>query len=139
MNNTTLQRSRLTATAILVAAFNTSALGQTIDLTCNGSIHHYEPEALKATVGPAATRVDLERKRIVTPFGEFRIRKVEETTIYFDNPGMELVVDGRIDRVTGKMTVIWRSPEEEAKMRAVGSSKAAQFAELRCSVSKRLF
>jgi hypothetical protein len=130
---------RYLAAAIILAAFNNAAFGQKIDLVCNGAVHQFEPDRVEGTAGPGATTVDLGRNRISTPVGEFRISKVEDTTVYFDDPGKQLIVFGYLDRLTGKMTVFWRRPEEEAKMQAGLPAKAAMSAELRCSVSKRLF
>jgi hypothetical protein len=123
----------------MIAALNSTAFGQTVDLVCNGAVHQFEPNEVHGTAGPGATRVDVGRQRISTPVGEFRITKVEDTKIYFDDPGKQLVVFGYLDRLTGEMTVFWRRPEEEARMQAGLSHKVAILAELRCAVSKRLF
>jgi hypothetical protein len=129
------QRSYIAATVIL-AAFNSAASGQPVDLVCSGAFNQYEPNEVKGTAGPGATRVDLAP----TPVGEFQISKVEETAIYFkDDPGKQLIVFGYLDRLTGQMTVLWRRPEEEAKMQAGLPHKVVMSAELRCAVSKRLF
>jgi hypothetical protein len=123
----------------IVSAINNAAFGQTIDLMCNGQVHQYEPSRLEGVAGPGATRVDLGLKRISTPVGDFRITKVEETAIYFDEPGKSLKVFGYLDRSTGRMTVFWRRPEEEARMQAGLPSNVVRYAALGCSVSKRLF
>jgi hypothetical protein len=78
----------------VISAINNAAFGQTVDLVCSGEVHQYEPSYLEGTAGPAAARVDLGLKRISTPVGDFRITKVEETTIYFDEPGKPLKVFG---------------------------------------------
>jgi hypothetical protein len=126
------QRSYLTA-MVIAACFNGAASAQTVDLVCNGAFHQYEPKEVHGTAGPGATRVDLGQQRISTPVGEFSINKVNETTIYFNDPGKSLVVFGYVDRLTGEMRVFWRRPEEEAKMQAGLPHKVAMYAELRCS------
>jgi hypothetical protein len=123
----------------IVLAINNAAFGQTVDLVCNGEVRQYEPNHLEGTAGPGAARVDLGLKRISTPVGDFRITRVEETAIYFDEPGKPLKVFGYLDRSTGRMTVFWRRPEEEAKMQAGLPSNMVRYATLACSVSKRLF
>jgi hypothetical protein len=129
----------LAGCASIASALNNAAFGQTIDLVCNGEVHQYEPNPVEGTAGPGAAWVDLGLKRISTPVGDFRITKVEETAIYFDEPGKPLKVFGYLDRSTGRMTVFWRRPEEEAKMQAGLPSNMVRYAVLACSVSKRLF
>jgi len=125
--------------SFILAAFNSASSGQTIDLVCNGAMNEYEPDHIEGTAGPGVARVDLGRKHISTPVGEFRISKVQETTIYFDDPENQLKVFGYLDRATGQMTVFWRRPEEEAKVQTGLPSTTAMYAKLSCSVSKRLF
>jgi hypothetical protein len=101
-------------------------------------VYQYEPNRMEGTA-TGATTIDLENERIVTPVGDFHITRVEDTSVTFDDPGKKLVVFGNLDRMTGKMTVFWRRPEEEARMRAGLTSKMSRYAELGCSASKRLF
>jgi hypothetical protein len=122
------------AATILFAAFNSMACGQAIDLVCSGTWHDFRPTpTINSTVGPAATKVDLENRRITTPIGNFSMFKIEDTKIWFqDDPGKQLFVQGSLDRLSGQMTISWWNPEEMWK-------RAAMIAELRCSAAKRLF
>ena len=129
----------LIAAVFTIAVFNGAALGQTITLVCSGKMYESEPDKIESTVGPGAATLNLELKRVSTPVGDFRITKVEDTKISFDDPEKQLKVFGYLDRLSGQMTVFWRRPEEEAKMQAGLISKMVMYAELSCSVSKRLF
>src|SRR3954452_11472384 len=114
------------AAAILCVACNTTASGQEIiDLVCRGTVQIYEPPpAGNDTVTPTATRVDLEHNFISTPVGDFRISKVEETKIWFeDDPEKQSAIqghtaEGSLDRLSGQMTIWWQRPTERAKLRA---------------------
>ena len=59
---------------------------QVIDLMCKGPVIQYEPKKIDGIASDGGTRVDLDQKRITAPVGEFRITKIEDTTIYFDDP-----------------------------------------------------
>jgi hypothetical protein len=130
-------RPFLTA-ALLLSASNGLAVGQTVKLLCNGMVHQYEPNRVDGTASGAAT-VDIDGKRIVTPVGQFRITKVEETAIYFDDPRKQLKVFGYLDRLTGKMTVLWRRPEEDFKGQSGLQHKMSMYSELSCLMAKPLF
>jgi hypothetical protein len=115
------------------------ASAQTINLVCGGKFHQYDPEGRTATVPPAATTVDLAKKLILTPVGQYRISKVEETKIYVAEERQDFSVWGTLDRLTGKMDIFWERLAERAKRRAGSPSKFAALLELQCSVSNRLF
>jgi hypothetical protein len=107
-------------------------------------MHHYPPEQrIDVTVAATASTVDLSTKWIVTPIGEYRISRVSEEQIAFGAPatqGFDLVTNGTLDRLTGKMLIMWYRPEEYAKSQTVGqSSHMARYAELMCSTATRLF
>lgn len=123
---------------IVLVASNSAVVGQTINLMCSGTVYQYEPNRMEGSATGAAT-IDLENGRIGTPVGDFHITRVEETSVTFDDPGRELVVFGKLDRMTGRMTVFWRRPEEEAKMQAHLTSNSSMYAELSCAATKRLF
>jgi hypothetical protein len=130
------------AATVVLAAFSSAAFGQTIDLVCSGTLQG--PKFADSTVGPGATRVDLEGRHISTPVGNFRITKVGETTVWFEGdpekPFLQIGVGwGSLDRLSGKMTVWWATPNERAKWKAGETSTVALFGELRCSAAKRLF
>jgi hypothetical protein len=132
---------RCLAATVILAAFNSVASGQTINLVCSGKYRSYEKgtDFVDANVAPGATQVDLERKLISTPAGQFRISKVEETRIYINEERQNLVVWGSLDRLSGELSVFMLRPTEHAKMRNGLSAKVETNIELRCSVSKRLF
>jgi hypothetical protein len=110
----------------------TIAAAEAIDLSCQGVMHTYEMKQIEGTVEPGAAVVDLEHKRIATPVGSFRITTISDDSISFDDPNSkELVVFGTLDRISGLMRVFWRHPND--------NSKAAMYAELKCSAAKRLF
>jgi hypothetical protein len=90
-------------------------------------------------VSPAATRVDLDRKRVSTPLGEFPLSKIEENTIFIAGEQNGLIVFGSLDRLSGKMSISWQHPTEAAKLRAGQSSQLLRQADLNCSLAKRLF
>ena len=130
------------AAAILCVVCSTTATGQAIiDLVCSGAVQFYE----HGTVTPTATRVDLEHNFISTPVGNFRIRKVEETKIWFeDDPEKQSAIqghtaEGSLDRLSGQMTIWWQRPTERAELRAGLSSKVGMSVELRCSAPTRFF
>lgn len=83
--------------------------------------------------------MDLEKKRIATPVGNFRITRISDESIAFDDPTSKLVVFGTLDRVSGAMNVFWRTAAQEAKVQAGLPSAAEMYADLKCSAAKRLF
>jgi hypothetical protein len=108
------------------------APARAIDLSCSGEMHYYKPKHIEMTVPPGAAILDLENSRITSSVGNFRITKVADDSISFDDPkGKELVVDGTLDRVSGLMTVFWHKPEDW--------KQAIRYSELKCSVAKRMF
>ena len=56
-------------------AHSSVAPAQTIGLVCRGTFREYQPKQFESNVPPGATRVDLDRKRISTPMGDFVIRQ----------------------------------------------------------------
>jgi hypothetical protein len=129
-----------TAIGFAIAGFAMSAVpANAIDLSCRGVMHTYAMEKKQGTVDPGAAVVDLEKKRIATPVGSFRITRILEESITFDDPTSNLKVFGTLDRVSGAMNVFWRTPEQEAQLQAHLSSVAEMYAELKCSAAKRLF
>ena len=128
--------------AVLIIALtiiSDTAFAGPINLMCGGTMNQYQPKRIEGTVAPGATVVDLDQNRIETPVGRFRISTVTDTSISFDDPGKQLVVFGTLDRLSGAMTVSWRTAEEDAKMKANMSAQNSMYAELQCSASKRLF
>jgi hypothetical protein len=122
----------VTGLLICLALATTITPVEAIDLSCQGAMHTYEMKQKEGTVDPGAAVVDLERKRIATPVGSFRITTISDDSISFDDPNSkQLVVFGTLDRISGLMRVFWRHPED--------NSKAAMYAELKCSAAKRLF
>jgi hypothetical protein len=120
-------------TLVSLALAITIAPAEAIDLSCKGVMHTYEMEQKQGTVGPGAAVVDLERKRIATPVGNFRITTISDESIAFDDPtSKELVVFGTLDRISGAMNVFWRHPGGD-------NSHAAMYADLKCFAAKRLF
>jgi hypothetical protein len=113
---------------------------QTINLICHGSFTLYEPKTVTRTLDPGvgATFIDLEGKKISTPVGEFSVNKITDAEILFDDPKGRLTVSGHLDRLTGAMTIFWRHPTEDEKMRAGLPSKTAMYAELNCVDAKPL-
>jgi hypothetical protein len=97
-------RNYLVAT-ILFAALNSPACSQAIDLVCSGTMRQFDPSPTNGAVERGATRVDLEHKRISTPVGNFWISKIEETKIWFEELGKQLVGEGSLDRLSGQMTI----------------------------------
>ena len=120
-----------------------SGASQSVDLVCAGDMFDVpglaDRRRARNSARPAATSVDIDNKRILTPFGEFRISWMDAGKVSFDGEQGHLRVSGSLDRQTGKMTVVWQTPEEEAKVRAGRSGRGSMFAELNCSLSKRLF
>jgi hypothetical protein len=93
-------------------------IAQAVNLTCVGELHIYEPERMDANVDPTASAVDLASKEITTPLGTFRLSRIEENKLTFDGPAtreFNLVTDGSLDRLTGKMVIMWLRPEQDAK------------------------
>ena len=88
---------------------------------------------------PTSALIDFDHNQIDTPVGRFRIFKVDETNIAFDDPQSPFKVFGNLDRQTGSMTVFWRTPEEEAKLQAGLPWKMSKYSELTCTVLKRVF
>jgi hypothetical protein len=117
--------------ALVTAGSATMSSAQTINLVCGGTMHQYQPQKKEGDVVPAGTIVDLTAKKIATPVGEFQIAAIEEKEITFGAQGEEPIVFGTLDRLTGTMNVFWRRREDQSKM--------VMYAELKCSVAKRLF
>jgi hypothetical protein len=65
---------------------------EAIDLSCQGVMHTYEMKQKEGTVDPGAAVVDLERKRIATPVGSFRITTISDDSISFDDPNSKQLV-----------------------------------------------
>jgi hypothetical protein len=100
-----------------------------IDLNCSGEMHTYGSRHIEGTVSPGATIVDLEKRSISTPVGDFRITNISEGSISFDDPAR--FVFGTLDRMSGEMKVFWRNPEDKSKM--------ARYGELKCLAAKHPF
>jgi hypothetical protein len=49
------------------------------------------------------------------------------------------VTHGSLDRLTGKMVIIWLRPEQDAKYKVGQMENMARFAVFKCSTAKRLF
>lgn len=121
--------SAFIASAALIATVVPAAA---IDLSCKGTMHTYEMEKKQGIVEPGAAVVDLEHKTISTPVGGFRITKIAEDSISFDDPASKgMVVFGTLDRISGAMNVFWNRPGN--------TTQAAMYADLKCSAAKRLF
>jgi hypothetical protein len=119
---------RLASLALVVSI----APAEAIDLTCSGVMHTYRSKHIEGTVPSGAAIVDLEKRRITSPVGNFHITNVSEDSILFDDPTeTQLVVFGTLDRISGLMRVFWRNPGDNTKM--------VMFSELKCSAAKRLF
>jgi len=89
-----------------------------------------------------ASSKDLASKEITTPLGTYRLSQIEENKLMFDRPAtreFNLVTHGSLDRVTGKMVIIWIRPEQDAKYKFGQLEKMTRLAEFRCSTAKRLF
>jgi hypothetical protein len=131
---------RLVAALIIPAVLAvTIAPAEAIDLSCMGVMHTYAMKQKEGLVDPGAAVVDLEKTRIATPVGNFRITRILEESITFDDPTSKLLVFGTLDRVSGAMNVFWRTPDQEAKVQAGLPSSAEMYAELKCFAAKRLF
>jgi hypothetical protein len=124
---------------ISLALAITIAPAEAIDLSCRGIMHTYAMEKQQGTVDPGAAVVDLEKKRIATPVGNFRITNISEESVTFDDPSSKFLGFGTLDRVTGAMNVFWRTAAQEAKVKAGLSSVSEMYADLKCSAAKRLF
>lgn len=117
-------------TTLILAS--TIACAGAVDLTCGGVMHTYQATHIQGSVAPGATIVDLEQRRITTPVGSFRVIDISEDSITFDDPReKQLIVFGTLDRLSGLMRIFWRNPQNSTKM--------ARYAELNCSIAKRLF
>jgi hypothetical protein len=128
--------------SLIAAGSGGSAFAQAVNLTCVGELHIYEPERIDATVDPTASAVDLASKEITTPLGTFRLSRIEENRLTFDGAAtreFNLVTHGSLDRLTGKMVITWLRPEQDAKYKIGELNNMARYAELRCSIAKRLF
>jgi hypothetical protein len=126
-------------TACALGLLSSPASAQTINLVCGGTFSQYDPERLDAKVSPTATTVDLERKLLSTPVGQYLISRIEDTKIVIYEERQDFSVVGSLDRLTGKMEITWQRPAERAKLLAGLSSKIAGRIELQCSASNRLF
>lgn len=122
-------------TAIFAASLTlaiSTAPADAVDLTCSGVMHTYGASHMEGTVEPGATVVDLGAKHMTTPIGDFRITGVSEGSVAFDDPAEKrLIVFGTLDRISGRMTVLWRDAKRPSKL--------ARYSELQCSTAKRLF
>jgi hypothetical protein len=97
---------------VILGAFNTAASGQPIDLVCRET----EYNEYNKVKGPSeAAVVDLERRRISTPVGDFQISSVSDTMVVFegDDPqNKKLKVQGFVHRLTGEIDIFWSLPEQ---------------------------
>jgi hypothetical protein len=121
----------------LYAASNSIVIGQTINLVCRGQVIKYNPTIEALTEGAAT--IDLDQNSLTTSLGEFHIINVGDTSINFNGTENSLVVFGTLDRITGKMTVFWYTPEDWAKVQAYQDAHFSRHAQLTCSASKKLF
>ncbi len=97
---------------------------------------------MDANFPPTASAVDLASNEITTPLGTYRLSRIEENKLTFDAPAtrdFNLVTHGSLDRLTGKMVILWLRPEQDVKYRAGKLENMARLAEFMCSTAKRLF
>jgi hypothetical protein len=118
-------------------------IGQTADLMCQGKQVFQTPvyrEHIEGTTS-GATHVDLGNHRIITPVGTFNVYDIDEAVILFNEPDnpYSLSVEGRLDRVTGEMEVVWHTLKDRAKLLAGQTVTPARLAWLHCSATRRLF
>jgi hypothetical protein len=128
--------------SLIAAASGGPVLAQAVNLTCGGELHIFEPDRMDATVNPTASAVDVASNEITTPLGTYRLSRIEENKLTFDAPAtrdFNLVTHGSLDRLTGKMVILWLRPEQDAKYRVGQLENMARFAEFKCSTAKRLF
>jgi hypothetical protein len=110
-----------------------------VTLSCGGNMTTYQPQAIAGTVAPGATVVDLENRTLLTPVGRFRIISASESSVSFDNPSDQGVVFGTLDRITGRLSVMWMtSSENEKRVRGQAFNMTA-YADLNCTARQRLF
>jgi hypothetical protein len=148
---------RTTVCAIVVLSLsNVIANAQSVNLSCRGTAYLSSGTTGRGSppstnlVGPAATVVDIDNRKITTPLGEYTISKVDETTVYFEDHRL-WAVDGHLDRISGEMHINWYQPAEWAKAKQQADDilagrkvtpkavDVAMLAELHCSAAKRLF
>ncbi|MBR0792146.1 hypothetical protein JQ631_23935 [Bradyrhizobium manausense] len=120
----------------------TPTFAQAVNLTCRGRYHVYPPEeSIDASLPPSASSVDLAAKRIVTPLGAYTLSQIDEDQLTFDapaSPTFGFITHGTLDRVTGKMLIWWFLPPEYERFKGNRSAHAARYAELECSIARRL-
>lgn len=127
----------LLAVPFCLISFEASA--QIADLSCSGKMHQYIPEHREGSISPGAARIDIEKRALATPVGDFRITHVHDNSISFDSLTDPLVVFGTLDRVTGAMTIFWRTQAEDAKLKAGLPHTVTRYADMACIPAKRMF
>jgi hypothetical protein len=129
--------------SLIAAGSGGSAFAQAVNLTCGGVYHMYAPEEpMVSTVAPTASSVDLAGRKVTTPLGEYRISRVQDEQLLFDQPAssnFNFVTHGTLDRSTGEMLIQWLRPEEDAKHGVGQMAHMARYAKFMCTTAKRLF
>jgi hypothetical protein len=117
-------------------AFSVVHAAQRINLVCSGTMREWSPNLTEGDVAPTTAVLDLDAGTFSTPIGNFRVTKVDETKVLFDNPSSRLKIFGSLDRLTGVMDVIGAEPEEAAKMAAGQSARSSMSANLECGAPR---
>jgi hypothetical protein len=110
-----------------------------VTLSCGGSMTSYQPQAISGTVAPGAAVVDLEKRTLLTPVGHFRITSASESSVSFDNPRDQGIVFGTLDRITGRLSVMWMTGSENQKRVRGQAFNMTAYADLNCTARQRLF
>jgi hypothetical protein len=111
-----------------------------VELSCGGTVHQYFPTVIDASLAPTATQVDLDRSSITTPLDRSRITDVDDSSISFAAGFANgYLVEGSLDRSSGKMNIRWLTAEEKVKLDHAGKAQMGMSADLKCAAATRLF
>jgi hypothetical protein len=115
--------------------FANQASAEAISLVCGGSMRRYLPTHQDINVAPEASSLDISNRQIITPIGTYPITQVEETKITFGTRALK----GTLDRLTGAMLIFQRPDGDKTDMQTNMPPQVQMYADLKCSVAKRMF
>jgi hypothetical protein len=118
---------------LAMAVMPSVALGQIIDLSCKGRTYR---NPASGPTGPVDVRLDLDRRSIALPWGDFPITQLDQKTVHFGRKDGAFIATGILDRIVGTLHMTWKKPKEAEKERAGKRGVTSRFTTLWCVIRK---
>jgi len=120
---------------LALAMMPSEALGQIIDLSCTGRMYR-SPRS--GPTGPVEVRVDLDKRSIAFPWGDFPITRLDREMAHFGRKDGAFIATGVLNRIAGTVRMTWKIPNEDEKERAGKRGVTSRFTLLWCVIQKLL-